>query len=94
MYGHSQISVCNDGTKPENFVKNGGDCDDSDSEISQLRNIYLDKDGDKIGSGNPIERCISRIRIPTGYSLEGGDKDDNNPSIGNDIDSIIGVLFD
>ncbi|WP_417872028.1 DUF6443 domain-containing protein [Winogradskyella sp.] len=65
-------------TRPNGFVFNNLDCDDSDPNATSEQVWYKDNDGD--GLGNPNNKIYS-CRKPTGYTSKGGDCNDSNPSL-------------
>ncbi|CAM1363496.1 exported hypothetical protein [Tenacibaculum litoreum] len=65
-------------TRPNGFVFNNLDCDDSDPNATSEQVWYKDNDGD--GVGNPNNKIYS-CRKPTGYTSKGGDCNDSNPSL-------------
>lgn len=76
---------------PLGYSVNSSDCDDSNSDIWEMRSFYNDFDGDGYTFGEPIEMCVGNS-IPSGYSETslGEDCDDNNPFIHPNADEIPG----
>ena len=60
---------------PLGYVSDNTDCDDTDADLWQLINMYLDADFDGYGS-SPVSICIGSF-VPPGYSLNGLDCDDS-----------------
>ena len=76
-------SGCN---QPVGYVDNDLDCDDGDSDINPNTVWYADVDGDGFGSYIYMTQCDDPGL--TGVILQGGDCDDNDPTILDDCSGI------
>ncbi|RLC34129.1 MAG: hypothetical protein DRZ76_03235, partial [Candidatus Nealsonbacteria bacterium] len=72
--------VCPNCGTANGCANEGDDCDDSNSQIWQNLQGYIDADNDGYGVGNILEIC-SGESLPQGYSSAGGDCNDNNEFI-------------
>jgi hypothetical protein len=53
-------------------VPDAQDCAPTDPHAWRMVSVYVDADGDGVGAGQPVERCVGAI-IPPGYATVGGD---------------------
>ena len=67
------------GTDVEGYVTNGGDCDDSNADVTFRSWVYADSDGD--GKGDPENKILSCGTDVEGYVTNGGDCDDSNADV-------------
>lgn len=65
-------------TRPNGYVFNDLDCDDSDPNATFEKSWYRDNDGDGLGDSNTR---IYSCKQPSGYISTGGDCDDSNSSL-------------
>lgn len=62
--------------RPNGYVDQAGDCDDTDASLNPTTIWYQDQDSDGFGvDGSVLEQC----QRPTGYSGTGGDCDGDDP---------------
>ncbi|WP_116107537.1 MopE-related protein [Lewinella sp. IMCC34191] len=67
-----------DCSKPEGYVSNSDDCDDTNASIGEASTYYFDDDGDGYGT---TEFTLTVCVQPAGYADKSGDCDDDNASI-------------
>ena len=80
-------TICTGMHLPDTYLANAqgkwvGDCDDSSTtgaNIYQTVNLFIDKDGDHLGSGNGQQLCIGDS-VPAQYSVQSGDCNDEDSS--------------
>jgi hypothetical protein len=74
--GHAVAAVgevCAGTGLPERYTLSAeGDCDDADPRAFVLADVYLDADGDGVGSGLVLSRCTDGA-VPAGLSARGDD---------------------
>ena len=73
--GDPENKILSCGTDVEGYVTNGGDCNDSNSEVSSRSWVYADNDSD--GKGDPENKILSCGTDVEGYVTNGGDCDDS-----------------
>jgi hypothetical protein len=69
-------SLCTGGSLPEGYLATAGsaavDCDDTSAAVWRVVPVYVDADGDSVGAGSPLNRCIGAQPSP-GISFAASD---------------------
>ncbi len=75
-------TFCTNGSLPKGFsgrITGEADCDDANKDIWKLASVYADSDGDGVGAGESVQRCVGETP-PLNLSFEKSDCDDTDKS--------------
>ncbi len=75
-------NLCTGAALPDPYRANvaGNDCDDADATLWRWTVLYPDSDADGIGAPPREILCLGEA-IPPGYSLQGWDADERDPTV-------------
>ena len=75
-YTASSTRLCTDGSLPRGYHAEASvviDCDDERPDRTEFRELYVDADGDLVGTSDIGSLCVGENEVPEGYSQISGD---------------------
>jgi len=78
---------------PAGYSVNNTDCDDTNSDVWQIGDFYVDTDGDTYGTGEAVSLCYGAT-TPAGYAVVAGDCNDSSATVNPGATEICGNGID